>query len=46
MKSHTGATLNLGSGTICSISMKQKVNTWSSTETKLVGFDDVISKIL
>jgi hypothetical protein len=27
MKSHTGATLNLGSGTICSISMKQKVNT-------------------
>ena len=41
MKSHTGATMTLGSGTICSISMKQKVNTQSSTEAKLVGFDDV-----
>jgi hypothetical protein len=27
IKSHTGATLTLGSGTICSISTKQKVNT-------------------
>jgi hypothetical protein len=27
MKSHTGATMTLGSGTICSISTKQKVNT-------------------
>jgi hypothetical protein len=27
MKSHTGATMALGSGTICSISTKQKVNT-------------------
>jgi hypothetical protein len=46
MKSHTGATMTLGSGTICSISMKQKVNTQSSTEAELVGFDDVVSKIL
>ena len=46
MKSHTGATMTLGSGTICSISTKQKVNTRSSTEAKLVGFDDVVSKIL
>jgi hypothetical protein len=46
MKSHTGATMTLGSGTICSISKKQKVNTWSSTEAKLVGFDYVVSKIL
>jgi hypothetical protein len=46
MKSHTGATMTLGSGTICSISTKQKVNTRSSTEAELVGFDDVVSKIL
>jgi hypothetical protein len=46
MKSHTGATMTLGSGTICSISTKQKVNTQSSTKAELVGFDDVISKIL
>jgi hypothetical protein len=45
MKSHTGATMTLGSGTICSISTKQKVNTQSSTKVKLVGFDDVVSKI-
>jgi hypothetical protein len=31
MKSHTGATMTLGFGTICSISTKQKVNTQSST---------------
>ena len=46
MKSHTGATMSLGSGTICSISTKQKVNTRSSTEAELIGFDDVVSKIL
>jgi hypothetical protein len=46
MKSHTGVTMTLGSGTICSISTKQKVNTRSSTEAELVGFDDDVSKIL
>jgi hypothetical protein len=46
MKSHTGATMTHGFGTICSISMKQKVNTQSSTVAELVGFDDIISKIL
>jgi hypothetical protein len=45
-KSHTGATMTLGFGIIYSLSMKQKVNTQSSTEAKLVGFDDVISKML
>jgi hypothetical protein len=45
-KSHTGATLSLGKGVICSVSTKQKVNTRSSTEAELVGLDDVISKIL
>ncbi len=46
MKSHTGATMSLGSGTICSISTKQKVNTQSFTEAELIWFDDVVSKIL
>jgi hypothetical protein len=36
IKSHTQATMTLGSGTICSISTKQKVNTRSSTEAKLI----------
>jgi hypothetical protein len=45
-KSHTGATMSLGTGVITSISTKQKVNTRSSTEAELVGVDDVISKIL
>ena len=44
-KSHTGATMTLGKGTICSVSTKQKVNTRSSTEAELVGLDDVLSKI-
>jgi hypothetical protein len=46
MKSHTGATMTLGAGTITSISTKQKVNTCSSTESELVAHDDVVSKIL
>jgi hypothetical protein len=46
MKSHTGATLLLGSGTITSISTKQKINTRSSTKAELVGIDDVVSKVL
>lgn len=46
MRSHTGATLTLGSGVISSISTKQKVNSCSSTEAELIGVDDVVSKIL
>ena len=45
-RSHTGATMSLGLGTICSVSTKQKVNTRSSTEAELVSVDDVVSKIL
>ena len=44
--SHTGAVMTLGGGVLCSISMKQKVNTHSSTEAELVGLDNVIAKIL
>jgi hypothetical protein len=45
-RSHTGATLPLGMGTICAISTKQKINTRSSTESELVSVDDVVSKNL
>jgi hypothetical protein len=45
-KSHTGATMSLGNGIICSMSTKQKVNTRSLTEAELVGVDDIISKVL
>jgi hypothetical protein len=46
MRSHTEATVTLGSGVICYISTKQKINTCSSTEAKLVGVDDVVSNVL
>jgi hypothetical protein len=45
-KSHTGATMMLGSGAIQSVSTKQKVNARSSTEAELISIDDIISKVL
>ena len=45
-KSHTGATMTMGGGVLCSVSTKQKVMSRSSTEAELIGVDDVISKIL
>ena len=46
-KSHTGATMTLGEGVLCSVTcLKQKVMSRSSTEAELVGLDDVISKVL
>jgi Reverse transcriptase (RNA-dependent DNA polymerase) len=45
-KSHTGATMSLGNGSVYSTSTKQKINTQSSTEAELVSIDDVLSKIL
>ena len=46
MRSHTGAYMTLGKGSVASISTKQKINTSSSTEAELVSIDDVISKVL
>lgn len=46
MKSHTRATMTLGNGTIQAISSKQKLNTKSSTEAKLVAADDTMSHLL
>jgi hypothetical protein len=45
-KSHTGATMTLGKGAIQATSTKQKVNSRSSTEAKLVAMDDVVAKVL
>jgi len=45
-KSHTGATMTLGKGSIQSASTKQKVNTRSSTEAGLVSTDDILPKVL
>ena len=45
-KSHTGACLTLGHGSVLSISTKQKVNIKSSTEAELVGVDDAITFVM
>jgi hypothetical protein len=45
-KSHTGAVMTMGDGAIQSISRKQKLNTRSSTESELVGVDDVSVMVL
>ena len=45
-KSHTGAVMTMGEGTIQTICSKQKLNTRSLTELELVGGDDSITKIL
>eukprot|EP00978_Attheya_sp_CCMP212_P046656 scaffold403813_cov59-Attheya_sp.AAC.3 len=46
MRSHTGATMSLGKGSIYSTSTRQKLNTKSSTEAELVGVSDAMSQIL
>ena len=46
MKSHTGAYMTLGQGTVTSVRKKQKLNTRSSTEAELVGSDDIMGDIL
>lgn len=38
--------MTLGDGAVINVSLKQKINTKSSTETELVGVDDVISTVL
>jgi len=42
MRSHMGGTMSLGRGTIMSKSIKQKLNTKSSTEEELVGATDYL----
>ena len=45
-RSHTGGGMSLGKGIIQSQSIKQKLNTKSSTESELVGADDISTMIL
>jgi hypothetical protein len=45
MKSRTGAVFTMGKGAIISDSLKQKVNSQSSTESEIVGVDDKIHKV-
>jgi hypothetical protein len=42
MRSHTGGVISFGRGTIMSKSLKQKINTKSSTEAELVGACDYL----
>jgi hypothetical protein len=45
-RSHTGAVMTLGHRALILKSTKQKVNTRSSTESKMVAVDDTIAKLL
>jgi hypothetical protein len=46
MRSHTGGPITLGKGSVHSSSVRQKLNTKSSTEAELVGVDDVMRMVL
>ena len=46
LKGHTGATMSMGQGSVYSTSIKQKLNTKSSTESELVGIDEVLPQVL
>ena len=45
-KSHTGASMIWGQGSVANMSRKQKLNTRSSTEAELVAVDDAVTMIL
>jgi len=45
-RSHTGATMTLGKGSIMAFSTKQKLNTRSLTEAELVAVDNAMSHII
>ena len=46
MKSHTGSVLTMGGGAIQAKSVKQKINTKSSTEAELIAGDDILPDAL
>ena len=46
MRGHTGGGLTMGTGSPLSTSMKQKLNTRSSTETEIVRVDDLMPAVL
>ena len=45
-RSHSGMSMKMGKGAITSLSMKQKLNTRSSTEAEIVAVDDCMSQVL
>jgi hypothetical protein len=45
-RGHTGGTMSLGKGSITGTPKKQKINTRSSTESELVGDDDMLPQIM
>ena len=45
-KSHTGACLTLGHGSVLSISAKQKINTKNLIETELAEVDDAMTFVM
>ena len=45
MRSHTGGTMSLGRGVLNTMSVKQKLNTKSTTESEVVGTSDYPPKI-
>ena len=46
MRSHTGYTVGIGKGSVCSKSSSQKLNTKSSTEAELVGLGDSMGHVI
>ncbi len=46
MKSHTGMTYSMGKGSVIDASKKQKMNTWSTTESELMGVDDAMPPMI
>jgi hypothetical protein len=46
MKSHTGGAMSLGKGAVYGASIRQKLNTRSSTEAELVGVNDLMPQVL
>jgi hypothetical protein len=46
MRSHTGGAISMGHGTIMSNSLKQKLNSKSSTEAETIGMTDVLPSSL
>ena len=46
MRSHTGAALTMEKGSLISMSVKQKINTKSSTEAELVGVNNVMNFVV
>ena len=45
-RSHTGMVMSLGLGAAMSGSLRQKINTGSSTEAELIGIDDALNHIM